>query len=673
MRQLKRLVAGAFALAAVGGLAAVPSSASTDAPTNAVTSYASPGPQVCPVTLPGGIKALVTDQAGIESAQLLPSTPVPGGVVSFQSAGHQIVLPVSALRSPASVNLAAYDTAALAQRACGLAAPTSNGITTAAATDNRGGNGAYTLGRLAIHTIGDDGQPVPAMVLLANVDNNGLARPEVVTGADGGARITVPDGHYAALMVGYVGADSAAFVVNPEFSVTDGTNVTLDLRTATRTIPTPTTPKPATLVSSGLDLSRGDGDGDGTGYAYWLNFLNLSSTPSDIRINPAGPGRHGHFTVNPAFEFTSPADSAEQYSYHITEPTEGVPASFPTKVNPATLATVTRNYGAPTVAGTAVTAVDGEPSWEAKTRVFALRGINFIPTGTSRTEYFSAGPDLVWQTIDDDATYANQIVTSDVTYQAGQHTTENFDTGGLHPAVLLDPTGTTVVCGACSTSDSLLFDILPLGDNTPGHVATSTGAVAPDTESNSLDLWRNGVLLGSTDSDAAGITATVPKGSAHYELSTTTTRHIAAVPLSTAIQTSWTFTADPGHGTAIPGDWYCADGTKDCSTLPLLFADYNTDANLLNQLSPGRHSIALDVTHLEHANAPAVSGAGVSVSYDDGATWQSLRTTGSDGGYQAGFTVPANASGGFVSLRVSAWDRAGNRIDQTVTRAYQVK
>jgi hypothetical protein len=33
--------------------------------------------------------------------------------------------------------------------------------------------------------------------------------------------------------------------------------------------------------------------------------------------------------------------------------------------------------------------------------------------------------------------------------------------------------------------------------------------------------------------------------------------------------------------------------------------------------------------------------------------------------------VPTDGNG-YVALRVSAWDKAGNRIDQTVLRAYRV-
>jgi hypothetical protein len=679
LRQLRRLVAGAFALAAAGGLAAVPSSASTDAPTSAVTSYASPGPQTCRVTLPGGADVVVTDRAGVESAQLDPSTPVPGGVIAFQSAGDRIVLPMSALRSPASLDLAAYDTSSLAQRTCGLAAPsavTPDSAAHGASGANGGsgsGNSGYTLGRLTVNAIGLDGKPMTALVMLANLDDNAIARTEVTTGDNGGGRISVPDGHYAALMVAARDPENGIFVIDPEFTVRDGSQVTLDARSATTSIPTPTTPRPTTFASEAVNVSVGDGDGIGEPYGYWLNYLDSDTTPANIELNQVKPSKLGHLTVDPSFEFVSPPDSAEQYGYHIVEQTEGVPAAYPTKVNPATLATVTRNYGAPGAPSLALAVIDAEPAWMARTRTFGVGGVDFLTTGASHTEYFSAGPDLVWQTELEDESLHLLTDTSNEVFTPGQHTTENFDTGGQHPAVQLDPTGTTVICGACADSGNLLLDIWPFGDNTPGHAALDSGLAAPNTSSTSLSLWRNGKLLADSDTDAAGVGIAVPKGNAHFELATTSNRQIAETPLSNSVRTTWNFTADPGHGGTVPGDWVCTDGTTDCSTLPLLFADYNADADLLNQLTPGRHSLALTVAHQEHSDAPAVSGASVSVSYDDGSTWQSLRTTGANGAYQAGFTVPTGHSGGFVAVRVSAWDKAGNRIDQTVTRAYQVK
>jgi hypothetical protein len=666
VRPLRRLLAGALALAAAGGAAAATSGSSAAAPAGTIAALSSaPAARHCRVTLPGGLGATVTDTAGQESAQVTTSTTATGGVFAFDSGGDRIVLPMSALRDPAKVDLAGYDTALLAQRGCGLPAPSAH---------RPQPGGGYTLGRLTVHTVDGTGHDAAGLVLLTNVDTDAEVRTPLVTDGSGLAKIAVPVGHYAALYASPAISGDATFTVLPEFTVTDGTSVTLDQRTATESIPTPTTPQAADLGATALDLSRGGGTGDGTLYGYWANYLNLGSNTVSLKITPQRtPVAHGHFTVNPSFDYTSPAGAAQPYSYHVTEPFENVPAAFPTRVDPRTLATVTRGYGAPGSPGLAVTAVAGEPAWEARTRVFGVRGVEFVPTGADRTEYFSAGPGIVWQTLLQDTSWDTELIDSEASYQPGRTTREDFNTGGQHPAALLDPTGTTVVCAACSTGTDVQLDIQPLGDNTPGHPAVDAGLLAPDTAAYAVSLSRNGTVLASGQTDPQSIAIDVPKGKATYQLSTSYQRTVASAPLSTSGQTTWTFTADPGHGAELPGDWYCADGSTACAQLPLLFADTTADADLLNRLTPGAHQLSLGLYRQGGATAP-VTGAATSISYDDGQTWQPLRTTavpGSGNAFRAGFTVPAGASG-FLSIRVSAWDRAGDRIDQTVTRAYEV-
>ncbi|MEU4672685.1 hypothetical protein AB0F91_33135 [Amycolatopsis sp. NPDC023774] len=667
MRLLNRLLTAALASAAAGGLAVIPSAASTPTPLTSMASPAAHGMKSCQITLPGGIPVTVTDTGGQVSTQLVGRA-ADNGVLSFDSGGHEVILPMSVMRNPAGVDLAAYDTTLLAQRTCGYSPP-------AAARPNPAPD--YQLARLTLRPLDRDGRPATGWVVLANVDATGSARVAVWTDGPQGGSIAVPEGHYAALFVDSDYSDpknkNVSFVVDPDFTVTDGTIRTLDARTATEKIPTPATPRPAILQSTAVNFARGYGDGDGPGYADWANFLDLGSDPVNMKINPVGRVAHGNLTVNPAFEFSAPAGSPEAYSYHITEPFDHVPAAFPTTVDPATLATVERGYGAPGTPGLAVTATSGEPAWEARTRFFAVRGVDMVQTGARQTEYFSTGPDLVWMTILDDPGWADQLVTSRTTYLPGSHQSEDFHTGAQHPSVPLESAGTPVACGACSNDNSLLLNIVPLGDNTPGHAADSAAVAAPDSQTYTTSLTRNGQLLATGEVSPTAIDIAVPRGSATYQLRTTNRRSIAALPLSTTAQTTWTFTANPGHGGRLPAGWMCSDATTNCTTMPLLFANYTADADLLNQLPPGQHNITLTVTDQQHWIAPTVAGASVSVSYDDGKSWQPLPVTGGAGSFHAPVTVPADTKGGYLSLRISAWDRAGNRIDQTVTRAYGVR
>jgi hypothetical protein len=60
----------------------------------------------------------------------------------------------------------------------------------------------------------------------------------------------------------------------------------------------------------------------------------------------------------------------------------------------------------------------------------------------------------------------------------------------------------------------------------------------------------------------------------------------------------------------------------------------------------------------------------VRYSTDDGKTWKSASASGT--GTTRKVTIP-NPRTGFVSLKFSATDTAGDRVDQTVIRAYAVR
>ena len=62
----------------------------------------------------------------------------------------------------------------------------------------------------------------------------------------------------------------------------------------------------------------------------------------------------------------------------------------------------------------------------------------------------------------------------------------------------------------------------------------------------------------------------------------------------------------------------------------------------------------------------------MSVSYDDGATWQqaTVRPTGNEA-FEATYRHPAH--GEYVSLKVSASDGAGNSIEQLLIHAYRLR
>ncbi|WP_333769903.1 hypothetical protein [Streptomyces sp. IBSBF 2435] len=83
--------------------------------------------------------------------------------------------------------------------------------------------------------------------------------------------------------------------------------------------------------------------------------------------------------------------------------------------------------------------------------------------------------------------------------------------------------------------------------------------------------------------------------------------------------------------------------------------------------------LSLTASHLPGVTgAGAITAATLQVSYDDGATWTSLRLDHRRAAAWAS-TVKAPRSAAYVSLRATARDDAGNTVTQTVPRAYALK
>jgi hypothetical protein len=126
----------------------------------------------------------------------------------------------------------------------------------------------------------------------------------------------------------------------------------------------------------------------------------------------------------------------------------------------------------------------------------------------------------------------------------------------------------------------------------------------------------------------------------------------------------------------VPPGWVCLDGTAaNCAALPLLLPAYALPLTLTDTVAAGPTSFGLSIPHAQGTASPAaIAGVTVSVSYDDGGSWQpALVTPTASGQYQVSYTTPvASATNGFVALRTTAWDAAGSRVTQTILRAYQL-
>jgi subtilisin family serine protease len=143
------------------------------------------------------------------------------------------------------------------------------------------------------------------------------------------------------------------------------------------------------------------------------------------------------------------------------------------------------------------------------------------------------------------------------------------------------------------------------------------------------------------------------------------------------VRTSWTFRSAgqtaPNH---VPADTYCVLGSiapdATCRHEPLINLRYRLDTGLDNAVRGGGvHSIEVTASHHSQAGGAPIQGLQVEVSDDDGATWRPAPTWPRGGGrYEALARQPRT---GFMSIRVTAADRAGNRVQQEVIRAYRLR
>ena len=170
-------------------------------------------------------------------------------------------------------------------------------------------------------------------------------------------------------------------------------------------------------------------------------------------------------------------------------------------------------------------------------------------------------------------------------------------------------------------------------------------------------LYHDGALLAEQPYQAAFATTPTP-GPAQYRFEQDTERPSDLWKTSIRTHSAWTFTsARPPEGTVV--------------LLPLLQLDYELDTDLTGDVTTEKDVIGVSAEHVVGVvGGGRVQGATLALSYDDGVTWQrvSLKRSG-PAAWEAEVRYPRRGAD-FVSLRATAWDDAGNRVEQEIIRAY---
>ncbi|WP_327007446.1 S8 family serine peptidase [Dactylosporangium sp. NBC_01737] len=171
-------------------------------------------------------------------------------------------------------------------------------------------------------------------------------------------------------------------------------------------------------------------------------------------------------------------------------------------------------------------------------------------------------------------------------------------------------------------------------------------------------VYRDGQLLGNAATTQVAFPMTAER--AQYRVVMDVQRDLPAWTTSTKVNTAWTFHSE--H--------------TEKALLPVISVDYDLDVDLNNSAKAASMTpVNLGFRYPHGLDGLRIKEAKLWASYDDGATWQrvTLTSTGAAGATGKIQNPRLRGGNGFVTLRVQATDADGNTVEQTVTRAYQLR
>ncbi|MEH1017427.1 S8 family serine peptidase [Micromonospora sp. CPCC 206060] len=269
----------------------------------------------------------------------------------------------------------------------------------------------------------------------------------------------------------------------------------------------------------------------------------------------------------------------------------------------------------------------------------------YVTAGLPTAEMVSVSP--VWESQPAFQTTVPAVL------QAGQQATRTWNKAVVRTAVTANrPDGGAV-------RDGNVGVVLPVGllDGATGQLY----AYRHVTDKELATVYRDGQLLGSVPAVQVAFPMTPER--ARYRVVTDAQRDQPGWTTSTRVNTSWTF--DSAYG-----------GDGGPQKLPVISVDYDLDVDLDNSaLAQSAVGIDLGFRYPQGLDGLRIVETKLWASYDDGATWQQVAVTGNGGnGVTGAIRSPARGdTNGFVALRMQATDADGNTVEQTVTRAYQLR
>jgi subtilisin family serine protease len=519
-----------------------------------------------------------------------------------------------------------------------------SGLVTATSADGtlvvRTGVGANVEPEAAdvtVSTTGRDGAPTDTVVDFFDPSTGGVTEADTANGTATVRLTAKPYVVYSAVFTEDGSATNVASLLQPVTIGQSSHQVSLDARAAKPVTVSVDRPDAVAMLDA---MSTYNGQGGA--------FLGIGGgAAGQVYVLPV---KDSHLIFNAQSVWTQQGSSETapgEFRYDLADVSRGeVPASPAFTHKTADLAAITtsvRTAGAPVI---------GSHVWAPVLPDVFLSFGTGVPMRlpASQTEFVTPqiaySRTLFYGSSDETLLQGGQLNGANAVYdkQAYTETWNAAAIGPAFPAVGSDRNGDAFTFGG----DGLFSDT---ADGHVGRDARATGTV---------ELSQGGTVIKSDElhSGLAVLSATLPAGAATYTLNVSARRQVEDAALSTAVSTSWTFGS--GH-------------TASQQALPLLAVRYAvpglSDGN--EGAAGGTVNVPVQVVRNPGAPAASVTGLTVQTSADDGKTWQTVPVAAAGTGWVATVTNPGAA--GFVSLKASAADSAGNSVVQTIVRAYAVR
>ena len=567
-------------------------------------------------------------------------------------------------------------------------------------------------GELYTLTVGvrdHSGKPATGVVAIQNLNNLGTFYSITDVAPGQKASVSLPAGNYAveAISVDYDALDlvsNVSLVPANSVRVDADTAITLNAHTAVPvsvSVPTKTA-EPLLAVTSFTRWSAHGGSVGGSvqmfgsGAADGVPPVHMYVTPTP-KPKTGSLGYAASYVLVPRGTGVDEPEPDVRYNYYLdfADP-DGISADQAQVMTASDLATVHNSFAAPGSGDGAVTfSTPFEPWASFATQLYSAWYA--FPAPDTRTDYFGGTPGTVWQQMAElvEPPLDNMLPISSPespfeTFTPGERTSVTW---GASPAVpepewqdmgvpstsagggaVGGSSAQFYLCPVCREGDLLSFNA-QVADTDPTHTDLVDGygnGVLNTTNAepaNELKFYRNGTLT-QVSGYSAQVFPMLP-GQAQYRIDWASTANPAWNGLGTKVNSEWTFSSEPAAPDQLPSYEYCSpDASQQCSYVPLVFAGYDFGAGLTGQVpAGGTHTFTVSAFHEAGDNGPAISHATVQVSFDDGATWAPAAVT-SQGGGDYSATVNQPDTSGYVSVRVTLTDAAGDSLQQTIIRAY---